>query len=190
MLDLIYPVSPAPLLRGGKRTRAVEMLPVVDEHGNVVAQAPRELCHHHPDKPLHPVVHLHIINRSGNIYLQQRGAHKDLLPLRWDTAVGGHVAYGEYILEALYREAAEELGLHDFLPQSLGAYVFESDRERELVSIFAAVGSYELRPDPDELAGGRFWTPDEIAQAIGKGILTPNFEGEYARIKDMLQALL
>ena len=33
---------------------------------------------------LHPVVHLHIINRLGQIYLQQRGAHKDLLPLRWD----------------------------------------------------------------------------------------------------------
>ena len=52
------------------------------------------------------------------------------------------------------------------------------------------MGDYEIRPDPDELAGGRFWTPDEIAQALGKGILTPNFEGEYARIKDKLQALL
>ena len=58
------------------------------------------------------------------------------------------------------------------------------------MSVFAAVGEYEIRPDPDELAGGRFWTPEEIDQAYGKGILTPNFEGEYARIKDMLQALL
>ncbi len=190
MLELIYPASPAPLLKGAKRARAVEMVPVIDDYGNVVAQAPRTRCHNHADKPLHPVVHLHIINRAGNIYLQQRGAHKDLLPLRWDTAVGGHVSYGEYILEALYREAAEELHLHDFLPQDLGFYFFESDSERELVNIFAAVGDYEIRPDPDELAGGRFWTPDEIAQALGKGILTPNFEGEYARIKDKLQALL
>ena len=190
MLDLIYPAAPAPLLRGGKRARAAEMLPVVDEHGNVVAQASRERCHHHADKPLHPVVHLHIINRDGNVYLQQRGAHKDLLPLRWDTAVGGHVSYGEYILEALYRESAEELGLHDFLPQSLCSYIYESDSERELVNVFAAVGEYAIRPDPDELAGGRFWTPEEIVRACGRGILTPNFEGEYARIKDMLQALL
>jgi isopentenyldiphosphate isomerase len=166
------------------------MLPVVDEHGNVVAQAPRDRVHHHADKPLHPVVHLHIINRSGNIYLQQRGASKDLLPLHWDTAVGGHVSYGEYILEALYRESSEELGLHDFLPQGLCTYIFESDSERELVSVFAAVGEYGIRPDPDELAGGRFWTPDEISLAYGRGILTPNFEGEYARIKDSLQALL
>jgi len=190
LLELIYPVTPVPLLRGSKRTKAAEMLPVVDEYGNVIAQTSRDRVHHHPDKPLHPVVHLHIINRCGNIYLQQRGAHKDLLPLRWDTAVGGHVAFGEFIPEALYRESAEELGLHDFLPQGLCTYVFESESERELVSVFAAVGDYEIHPDPEELAGGRFWTPEEIETALGKGILTPNFEGEYSRIKDALQALL
>ena len=177
MLDLLYPAAPAPLYKGCKRSKAVEMLLVVDEHGSVLAQVSRDFCHNSPDRPLHPVVHLHIINRCGNIYLQRRGAHKKLLPLYWDTAVGGHVAYGEYVLEALYRESAEELGLHDFLPQ-------------ELVNVFAAVGDYAVRPDPDELAGGRFWTPEEIGQAIGTGILTPNFEGEYLRIKDALQALL
>ena len=121
---------------------------------------------------------------------ERRGARKDLLPLHWDTAVGGHISYGEYILEALYRESAEELGLHDFLPQALCSYVFESERERELVNVFAAVGEYDIRPDPDELAGGRFWTPEEIGQAMGKGVLTPNFEGEYQRVKDALLALL
>lgn len=190
MVELIYPVSPAPLLKGCKRGKAAEMLPVVDELGNVKAQATREFCHHSGEKPLHPVVHLHIINRSGEIYLQQRSARKDLLPLRWDTAVGGHVAYGEYISEALYRESAEELGLHDFLPQGLCHYVFESADERELVNVFAAVGEYALRPDPDELADGRFWTIDEIERTLGAGVLTPNFEGEYKRIKNALLALL
>ena len=190
MVELIYPASPAPLLKGCKRGTAAEMVPVVDELGNVRAQAPRELVHQGGAKPLHPVVHLHVINRLGELYLQQRGAHKDLLPLYWDTAVGGHVAYGEYIPEALYREAAEELGLHDFLPQGLCHYVFESAAERELVNVFAAVGEYEIHPDPDELAGGRFWTLEEIEQAMGKGILTPNFEGEYNRIKNALLALL
>ena len=96
MIELIYPVSPAPLLKGCKRGTAAEMLPIVDELGNVRAQAPRDQVHH-GTKPLHPVVHLHVINRRSELYLQQRGAHKDLLPLYWDTAVGGHVAYGEYI---------------------------------------------------------------------------------------------
>ncbi len=189
MLELIYPVSPAPLLRGGKRARAKEMLPVVDDAGNVRAQASREFCHG-GTKPLHPVVHLHVINRKGEIYLQQRGPHKDLLPLKWDTAVGGHVAYGEYILEALFREASEELHLHDFHPQWLCSYVFESQREKELVNVFAAVGEYDIQPDRDEVKDGRFWTPEEIGNTLGKGVFTPNFESEYARIKDTLQALL
>ena len=190
MVELIYPSSPAPLLSGGKRARAVEMLPVVDEYGNVKAQASREYCHTNPSHPLHPVAHLHIINRKGEIYLQRRGAHKDLLPLYWDTAVGGHVSYGESILEALYRETREELGLQDFMPHWLCTYVFEGAAERELVNVFAAVGEYQIRPDPGELAGGRFWTQEEIVEATGKGILTPNFESEFLRVKDALLALL
>ena len=113
------------------------VLPVVEPSGLVTAQASRAWCHG-GSKLLHPVVHLHIINRSGEVYLQQRGAHKDLLPLRWDTAVGGHVSYGEYIEEALYREAAEELHFFDFNPVWLTAYQFESESERELVNVFAA----------------------------------------------------
>jgi len=197
MTDLIYPASTAPLLRGSDRTVSTEMLPVVDEHGNVIAQASRAFCHGRtatPDleatKPIHPVVHLHIVSRDGRIYLQQRSATKDLLPLRWDTAVGGHVAYGEYILEALYREASEELGFTDFNPVFITSYVFESEAERELVNVFATVGDFTLKPDGDEVIAGRYWSPEEIEAACGKGILTPNFESEYHKIKNSLQALL
>ena len=190
MIELIYPSEePAPLIAGSGVAPAEEMLPVVEPSGLVTAQAYRAWCHG-GSKLLHPVVHLHIINRSGEVYLQQRGAHKDLLPLRWDTAVGGHVSYGEYIEEALYREAAEELHFFDFNPVWLTAYQFESESERELVNVFAAVGNFRLRPDPEELCGGRYWKDAELMEAYGNGILTPSFQSEYTKIRRMLQALL
>ena len=181
MLDLVYPPSTAPLLKGCARARSSEMLPIVDENGVVYAQAPRQYCHNGVAKPLHPVVHLHIINREGEIYLQRRSERKDLLPLRWDTAVGGHVSLGEDVAQALRRETLEEIGISDFLPVPLPHYVFQSDVERELVFPHRTTFDGEIHPST-ETDGGRFWSMDEIAQSMGKGILTPNFEQEYKRL--------
>ena len=181
MLDLVYPPSTAPLLKGCARARSSEMLPIVDENGVVYAQAPRQYCHNGVSKPLHPVVHLHIINREGEIYLQRRSERKDLLPLRWDTAVGGHVSLGEDVAQALRRETLEEIGISDFLPVPLPHYVFQSDVERELVFPHRTTFDGEIHPST-ETDGGRFWSMDEISHAMGKGILTPNFEQEYKRL--------
>ena len=83
---------------------------VVDAAGNVVGKATRGECHG-GSMLLHPVVHLHVFNSRGELYLQKRPAWKDIQPGRWDTAVGGHVDYGETIAEALRREVREELGI-------------------------------------------------------------------------------
>lgn len=189
MQDLIYPSSPAPVIRGCSYSKASEMLPVVDVNLNVIKQAPREFLHG-ASEILHPVVHLHIIDREGRLYLQKRSDTKDFLPSLWDTAVGGHVTYGEFLIEALCREASEELGLTDFNPIFLKSYVFESTRERELVNVFAAVGNFKPVPDLNEVSEGRFWSFDEINRSIGTGILTPNFESEFRMIGQSLLALL
>lgn len=202
MLELIYPVEgiapavPAPTSEdaasghiGEPRSGNGEYFPVVGEEGLVTGRASRNYCHN-GSKVLHPVVHLHVIDRSGRLYLQKRSMHKDIQPGRWDTAVGGHVSYGEYLMEALFREAREELGLDGFNPVYLKSYVFESPVERELVNVFAAVGNFVLTPDRDEVEEGRFWTMEEIGESLGKSVFTPNFEGEFAGIRDSLLALL
>lgn len=45
--------------------REEEWFPVVDFEGKITGTAPRSVCHNGRSKLLHPVVHLHLINREG-----------------------------------------------------------------------------------------------------------------------------
>ena len=157
-----------------------ELFPVVDEDGNVTGTISRGQAHD-GSKVLHPVVHLHLFNSRGELYLQERPAWKDIQPGKWDTATGGHVDYGESIADALVREVGEELGVTGFAPEFLGKYIFEGKRERELVYVYQTRFDGEVRPNADELAGGRFFRREEILEKIGKGFFTPNFEDEYMK---------
>ena len=157
-----------------------EKFPIVNEQGEVIGSATRGECHS-GSKLLHPVVHLHVFNSKGDIYLQRRPAWKDIQPGKWDTAVGGHIDFGETPEVALRREVREELGIIDFVPVPIDKYVFESQREKELVYVNRTTYDGEIRPSTDELDGGRFWTLQEIREAMGKGLLTPNFESEFQR---------
>ncbi len=164
-----------------------EMFPVVDANGNVIGKASRQQCHS-GSLLLHPVVHLHVFDRQGRIYLQKRSQFKHIQPGKWDTAVGGHVDYGETPQQALLREAAEELGLTQFTPQPLLRYVFESQVERELVNTYCTVTTQQqFAFDTSEIDDGRFWTVDEVRAAMGKGILTPNFEQEFLKILPLVK---
>ena len=127
-----------------------ERFPLVDETGQVIGSATRGECHN-GSKLLHPVVHLHVFNSKGDVYLQKRPEWKDIQPGKWDTSVGGHLDYGETPEQALVREVREELGITDFQSERKGMYVFE------------------------------FWTIAEIREAMGQNLLTPNFESEFKR---------
>ncbi len=162
------------------KDNAAERLPVVDETGRVIGSATRGECHSGTFL-LHPVVHLHVFNSAGELYLQKRPDWKDIQPGRWDTAVGGHVDFGEDVGSALRREAMEEIGLTRFTPRFLDRYVYESDRERELINAYMTQTDTALHPS-DEVADGRFFTPHEICQRLGTGYFTPQFEQEWHRL--------
>jgi len=63
----------------------------------------------------------------------------------------------------------------------MGKYVFDSQRESELVYVHRTTYDAPIQPSKDELDGGRFWTMQEIRQALGQHLLTPNFESEFQR---------
>jgi len=158
-----------------------ELFPITDERGNVIGTISRGHAHD-GCKILHPVVHLHVFNSKGDLYLQKRPDWKDIQPSKWDTAVGGHVELGESVQSALHREVKEELGIKDFIQISLGHYVFESKMEKELVFVNKCVYDGPIHPNKEELSGGKFWATEEILDNIGKGIFTSNFENEYQKL--------
>jgi isopentenyldiphosphate isomerase len=159
-----------------------EWFPVVDEDGNETGRAPRHVCHDGKSFLLHPVVHLHLLNSEGRLFLQKRSAAKDIQPGKWDTSVGGHISPGESPGEAVLREASEELGISGIRPVFLGRYVWKSAVERELVSSFLVVSDVLPVINKDEIEEGRYWDISEIEESIGKDIFTPNFEHEFAAI--------
>lgn len=87
-------------------------------------------------------------------------------------------------LSLLCGEVREEVGVTDFEPQHVLTYLFESERERELVYVYKTVYDGPVVPS-GELDGGRFWTLREIAEGVGGGIFTPNFEGEIRRVAEL-----
>jgi isopentenyldiphosphate isomerase len=162
-----------------------EIFPLVDEQGNVIGKATRKECHGGTFW-LHPVVHLHIFNSKGDLFLQKRAMTKDTQPGKWDTAVGGHVDYGEDVETALKREAFEELGVTGFTSSVVAQYVWQSAVEKELVNAFRTVYDGEFKLDYIELDEGRFWAIDEIKISLGKGIFTPNFEHDFLLVMKSL----
>ncbi len=156
-----------------------EIFPVVDETGKTISMAPRSVCHNGKSMLLHPVVHLHLFNSSGELFLQKRALSKDLLPGMWDTSVGGHMDPGESPDEALRREAAEELGITDISVRHDKSYIWQSATERELVYTFTGTSSETPVVNKEEIEEGRFWNLKEIAENLGRNIFTPNFEHEF-----------
>jgi isopentenyldiphosphate isomerase len=156
-----------------------ELFPVVDEEGNEISRAARHVCHDGKSKLLHPVVHMHLFNKKGDLFLQKRAMTKDLLPGYWDTSVGGHMSPGETPDEALKRETMEEIGIKEFTCKLVKKYIWESPREKELVYSF--MGTSENRPviNKDEIDDGRYWSIEEIRKNLDKNVFTPNFEHEF-----------
>lgn len=167
MIELVYPSAEV----------TSEYFPLIDEEGHVVGQATRRYCHG-GSMALHPVVHLHVFDREGRLYLQKRSMKKDIAPGLWDTSIGGHVDYGETLDVAVRREAWEELGVRreELELRFLFQYIWQSSRERELVTAFAVVYDGPLTPDHDEVDEGRFFTLDELRHLQGQGMFTQQFE--------------
>lgn len=163
-------------------------VPILKDDGSVECYAPRSIVHAKTFL-LHPVVHLHVVNSEG-IYLQKRPITKLIQPGKWDTAVGGHVDAGENILQALYRETKEEIGIDLQNEYFVNSYEWKSRVEREHVFTYICFWNGEIYANSIELDGGRFWSFKEITDNLENDIFTPNFIHEFPWIKGLAMSII
>ena len=165
------------------------MLQLVDRRGNPLGTAARSVCHGNPDL-IQAVVHLHIFDPAGRMYLQRRAACKQRFPGRWDTGVGGHAGPGESAEQAIRREAREELGIELDDPavasglRRVDSYIYGDEVESEYVVAFRIVYTGVLRPNPEEVAEGRFFELEGIRELLDQKpeSFTPHFRQAFARL--------
>ncbi|MEC4686267.1 MAG: NUDIX domain-containing protein [Nitrospirota bacterium] len=157
-----------------------EILEIVDKAGEVIGRASRTVIHGN-NSLLHRVVHVIVVNSSGDILLQRRSMNKDVAPGRWDTSVGGHVDAGETVEGALRREMEEELGITGMDIKFLYSYIHSNPYESELVSSYECLHEGPFDFSKEEIDEVRFWPLHEIRESLGRGVLSDNFEEEFPR---------
>jgi isopentenyldiphosphate isomerase len=168
---------------GSKDQSNEEWVDIVTEEGKITGKAPRSAVHGNPDL-IHPVVHLHLINNKGQLFLQKRSQTKSEFPGLWDASVTGHISAGESIEKALMREAQEEIGIklnRDIRP--LAKYVIRSNWESELIYSFIMNYDGTFTFDNNEVETGKFWSSFEINRMSGSGIFTPGLEQDIKILK-------
>ena len=156
-----------------------EMLTLVTDRDDILGPVPRSRVHGNPSL-IHRSVHILVVSPGGLLLLQKRSLRKDTQPGKWDTSVGGHVGFGQSYEEAARREAEEELGLRPEALVFLYPSRIRNAVESENIRTFLHISAGPFRPEPGEIDELRFWSKAEIAQSLGSGIFTSNFEEEFA----------
>ncbi|GEM_PF-175689 len=164
-----------------------EVFQLYTADGKETGTARRAECHGNP-RLLHGVVHLHLFDEKGRLFLQKRALKKERYPGYWDTSVGGHIRGGEAVEDALEREVEEELGIDSASAEFLYTYIYRDKVESEFVFTYRLVfsGSPEaIQPDLIEIEEGAFFSKGEIEKMVSEGIVTPTFKMEYEKLKKL-----
>jgi len=139
-----------------------EMLDIVNEFDEVIAQASR--AHIHETNQLHRATHIMLTNSQGQVFVQLRSGTKDTNPGLWDSSAAGHVDAGETYLNCARRELEEELGIRLDADQlmEVGQQPPTPDNGFEFVRIYAASSDAAITLEPGEIDDGKWLSEPEL----------------------------
>lgn len=140
--------------------RADELFDVVDAQDVVVGQERRGVVH--AEGLRHRAVHVFLVNKVGEVFLQKRSRLKDVHPGVWDSSAAGHLEVGEGYEAAARRELREELDQEgEELTRIAGLSASEATGW-EFVALFEAQKQGGLRFPCSEVETGLWMVPEEI----------------------------
>jgi len=140
-----------------------EIYDLVDFDDRVIGHATRQEIH--AKGLLHRSAHVLVFNSAGYLYLQKRSLQKDESPGFWDTSAAGHLDAGEYYPEAAVRELNEELSLVAELTEVLKISACQ-ETHGEHIRVYRCTSDQTIVINPSEISEGRFWSLDEIREAL------------------------
>lgn len=144
----------------------------------------------HEEGLLHRAFSIFIFDSKGRMLLQQRAAKKYHGAHLWTNACCSHPYPGENTGDAAKRRLKEELGFTAEL-EEIFSFTYHAPVENNLVEhefdhVFAGEYEKEMNPDPDEVAGCKFVSMDELKQDVEKqpGQFTSWFKIAFPRIEE------
>ena len=144
-----------------------ELFDVVDESDRVTGQLSRREVHRL--RLRHRAVHLLVVNRAGQVFLQKRSRQKDLFPGAWDSSAAGHVGAGEDYDGTAARELAEELGCRPVPPpQRLFKIEAREETGQEFVWVYRVEAEGTCVLQADEIERGGWFSVTEIDRWVAE----------------------
>ncbi len=151
----------------------MELVQIVDEQNRESGTAPRDVMR--KQRLLHRCTYIFVFNAKGEIFVQQRTLSKDIYPGFLDLAAGGVIVAGESYDVGAQRELAEELGISGVPLAHHGVIYFEDELSRVFGAIYSCVWDGPMQFQVEEVAGGRFYSVDEVLGMAAEGSqITPD----------------
>jgi 8-oxo-dGTP pyrophosphatase MutT (NUDIX family) len=151
---------------------ADELVAIVDRSNRVTGSAPRAVMRR--EGLIHRATYILVFDSKGRLFVQDRTMTKDIFPGYRDFCTGGVVLAGEDYEASAVRELEEELGVKGVPLESHFDFYGEYAGQRVWGRVFSCVTDGPFALQPEEVAGGAFYTLEEVKGLMAFEPCTPD----------------